>query len=88
LVQKCRFQEGPKKHTSCEKKPENDKKVKSSKMSKPLGPYIPYILFQTKGELCAKSGSDWSRNVNLYKVQRNTHTNKQTNKQTSALYIR
>jgi len=30
--------------------------------------------------MCAKFGSDWFRNVNLYKVQ----TNKQTNKQ---LYI-
>jgi hypothetical protein len=32
-------------------------------------------LFQTKGEVCAKFGLDWFRNVNLYKVQ----TNKQTN---------
>jgi len=38
-------------------------------------PYIPYGLFQTKGEMCAKFGLDWFRNVNLYKVQ----TNKQTN---------
>jgi hypothetical protein len=29
----------------------------------------------TKGKMCAKFGSDWFRNVNLYKVQ----TNKQTN---------
>jgi len=39
-----------------------------------LGPYIPYGLFQAKGEMCAKFGSDWFRNVNLYNVQ----TNKQT----------
>jgi hypothetical protein len=31
-------------------------------------------LFQTKGEMCAKFGSDQFRNVNLYKF----HTNKQT----------
>jgi len=39
-----------------------------------VGPYIPYGLFQTTGEMCAKSGSDQFRNVDLYKVQ----TNKQT----------
>jgi hypothetical protein len=71
LVQKCGFEEGRKKHTSCMKKPVNDKKGQTGK--KILGPYIPYGLFQTKGELCAKLGSDWFRNVNLYKVQTNTH---------------
>jgi len=39
-----------------------------------VGPYIPYGLFQTTGEMCAKFGSDQFRNVGLYKVQ----TNKQT----------
>ena len=46
-------------------------------MSKRLrisGPYIPYDLLQTKGETCAKFGSDRFRNVDLYKF----HTNKQT----------
>jgi hypothetical protein len=47
------------------------------------GPYIPYGLFQTKGETCAKFGSDLFRNVNLYKF----HTYKQTNIH-SSLYIR
>ena len=49
-----------------------------------MGPYIPYGLFQTKGEMCAKFGSDWFRNVNLCKLQTNKQTNKhkQTNKQT------
>jgi hypothetical protein len=32
-------------------------------------PYIPYGLFQTTGEMCAKFGSDRFRNVDLYKVQ-------------------
>jgi len=48
-----------------------------------VGLYIPYGLFQTKGEMCAKFGSDWFRNVVLYKAQ----TNKQRNK-LLALYIR
>ena len=39
-----------------------------------MGPYIPYDLLQTKGEKCAKFGSDRLRNVDLYKF----HTNKQT----------
>ena len=56
------------------------KRSKRSKRSDVMGPYIPYGLFQTKGEMCTKFGSDWFRNVNLYKVQ----TNKQTNFQ---LYI-
>jgi hypothetical protein len=43
-----------------------------------LGPYIPYGLFQTKGGLCAKFGSDWFRNVYLYKVQTNRRTHKLT----------
>jgi len=34
-----------------------------------FGPYIPYGLFQTKGEMCTKCGSDWFRNVDLCKVQ-------------------
>jgi hypothetical protein len=42
-----------------------------SKRSNIVGPYIPYGLFQTKGEMRAKFGSDWFRNVNLYKVQTN-----------------
>ena len=39
-----------------------------------MGPYIPYGLFQTEGETCAKFGSDRFRNVNLYKF----HAYKQT----------
>ena len=38
-----------------------------------MGPYIPYGLFQTTGEMCAKFGSDRFRNVDLYKVQTNIH---------------
>jgi len=38
-----------------------------------VGPYIPYDL-QTKGEMCAKFGSDRFRNVDLYMF----HTKKQT----------
>jgi hypothetical protein len=53
------------------------KTTKKVKRSKIVGPYIPYGLFQTKREMCAKFGSDWFRNVNLYKVQTHTHT--QTN---------
>jgi hypothetical protein len=45
-----------------------------SKRSNIFGPYIPYGLFQTKGEMCAKYGSDWFRNVNLYRYKL---TNKQ-----------
>jgi hypothetical protein len=66
----------------CARSPENDEK--RSKGSKIVGSYIPYGLFQTKGELCAKFGSDWFRHVNLYKVQTHTHTDTQTNIQ---LYI-
>ena len=40
-----------------------------------MGPYIPYGLFQTTGETCAKFGSDRFRNVDLYK---DLQTNKQT----------
>jgi len=43
-----------------------------------VGPYIPYGLFQTTGKTCAKFGSDRFRNVDLYKVQTNIETNKQT----------
>jgi hypothetical protein len=39
-----------------------------------VGPYIPYGLFQTTGEMCAKFGSDRFRNVNLYMVQTNIQT--------------
>jgi hypothetical protein len=53
------------------------KRQNRSKRSKRLGLYIPYGLFQTKGEMCATFCSDWFRNVNLYKVQTNAHT--QTN---------
>jgi hypothetical protein len=52
------------------------------------GPHTPYGLFQTKGEMFATFGSDWFRNVNLYKVQTNKHTHKQKRKKLSALYIR
>ena len=55
--------------------------TKRSKWSEILGPYIPYGLFQTKGKMCAKCGSDRFRNVDLYKVQTKTHTHIQTNKQ-------
>ena len=51
------------------------KGAKRSKRSRISGPYIPYGLFQTKRETCAKFGSDRFRNVNLYEF----HTNKQTN---------
>jgi hypothetical protein len=40
--------------------------------------YISYDLLQTKGETCAKFGSDPFRTVDLYKVQTNIQTNKQT----------
>jgi len=60
-----------------------EKGAKSSKRSRISGPYTPYGLFQTKGEMCAKSASDLFRNVNLYKF----HAYKQTNKH-SFLYIR
>jgi hypothetical protein len=40
---------------------------------------MPYGLFQTTGEMCAKFGSDRFRNVDLYKVQTNIQTSKQTN---------
>jgi len=49
--------------------------TKRSKRSRISGPYIPYGLFQTKGETCAKFGSDRFRNVDLYKVQTNIQTN-------------
>jgi len=42
-----------------------------------VDPYIPYALFQTKGEMCAEFGSDSFRNVNV-----NLCKVKQTNKQT------
>ena len=38
-----------------------------------MGPYVPYGLFQTTREMCAKFGSDRFRNVDLYKVQTNIH---------------
>jgi len=70
--------------TRSRKECQNVEKVKN------LGSYIPYGLFQTKGEICAKSGSDWFRNVNLYKVQKKkktrTHTSKETNKTFSFIY--
>jgi hypothetical protein len=34
------------------------RRSKRSRKSKLLGPHIPYGLFQTKGEMCAKFGSD------------------------------
>ena len=42
-------------------------------------PYIPYGLFQTTVEMCAKFSSDRFRNVDLYKAQTNKH---------SSLYVR
>jgi hypothetical protein len=39
-----------------------------------MGPYMPYGLFQTTGEMCAKFGSDRFRNLDLYKVQTNIHS--------------
>jgi hypothetical protein len=39
----------------CARSPENDKKVKRSKI---VGPYIPYGIFQTNREMCAKPGSE------------------------------
>jgi hypothetical protein len=45
------------------------RKVKKLEKSNICGPYIPYGLFQTKGEMCANV---WFKNVNLYKVQTNT----------------
>jgi hypothetical protein len=62
-----------------------EKGPKLSKRLRILGPYIPYCLYQTKEETCAKFGSDRFRNVNLYKFRTYIHTNKQTNK---PLYIR
>jgi len=60
-----------------------EKGPKRWKRSRISGPYIPYGLFQTKGETCAKCGSDRFRNVDLYKF----HAYIQTNKH-SSLYIR
>jgi len=61
----------------------NEKGPRKSKRTRISDPYIPYGLFQTKGETCAKFGSDRFRNVDLYKL----HTYIQTNKHAS-LYIR
>ena len=52
-----------------------EKGPKSSKRSRISGPYIPYGLFQTTGETCAKLGLDRFRNGNLYKVHTYIHTN-------------
>jgi len=38
--------------------------------------------------MCAKSGSNWFRNMDLYKVQTNKQTNKNEQKTILALYIR
>jgi hypothetical protein len=57
---------------------------KCRKMSNIFGIYIPCGLSHTKGEMCAKFGSDRFRNVDLYKVQ----TNKNEQRTISALYIR
>jgi len=46
-----------------------ERRWERSKRYKILGLYIPYSLFQTKGEMYAKSGWDQFRNMNLYKVQ-------------------
>jgi hypothetical protein len=52
------------------------KKVKKVEKVKHFRTIHNLGLFQTKGEMYAKFGSDWFRKVNLYKVQ----TNKQANK--------
>ena len=39
---------------------------------------MPYGLFQTTGETCAKFGSDRFRNVDLYKVHTHTHAHTRT----------
>ena len=69
------------------------RRSKRPKRSRNLGPYIPYGLFQTKGEMSTKFRFDGFRNVNMCKIQTNkqthTHTNKQKRtKKLSALYIR
>jgi hypothetical protein len=48
---------------------------KTMKKVKNCGSIHTLRFFQTKGEMCAKFGSDWFRNVNLYNVQTHTHTN-------------
>jgi hypothetical protein len=60
---------------SCNRHPLTTKKVKKVEKSNILAPYIRYGLFQTKGQMCTKFGSDRFRNVNLYKVQTNIQTN-------------
>jgi hypothetical protein len=47
---------------------------RSENIKKIVSPYITYGLFQTKGGMCAKFGSDWFTNVNLYKVQTHAQT--------------
>ena len=61
-------------HPLPKKKVKRVEKVKHFRTIHNLG------LFQTKGETYAKFGSDWFRNVNLYKVQKNKQTNKQKTK--------
>ena len=62
----------------------SDEGQKGRKRSNIFGPHIPNGPFQTKGEMCAKFGSDWFKNVGLYKVQ----TNKNEQKIISNLCIR
>jgi hypothetical protein len=64
-----------------------EKGPKRSKRLRISGPYIPYGLFQTEGETCAKFGSDRFKNVNLYKFHTCKQRKKETNKH-SSLYIR
>jgi hypothetical protein len=57
-----------------------------SKSSDILGVYIPCGLNQTKGEMCAKFGSDAFRNHAQYGA--NKHTNKRKQKKSLVLYMR
>jgi hypothetical protein len=56
---------------------------KGRKRSNIVGPYIPYNILQTKGEMCANFGWDWFRNVDLYKF----HTNKQKRTKNYFIFI-
>jgi hypothetical protein len=61
-------------------KEKGPRRLKRSRIS---GLYIPYGLFQTKGETCAKCGSDQFRNVNFYKF----HTYKQKRTKNHFIFI-
>jgi hypothetical protein len=60
-------------------------KVKKVEKVTDLGSTHTLGLFHTKGKTCANFGSDWFKNVDLYKVQ--TNTNKQTKTKNFQLYI-